>query len=268
MLARSIINILIQGASVTSRKSSGKKAKPTSSPAASPANRTATPGSGKVQRMKGIYGVSVSGPLAEYDPASHSLRTSQGCLLLTEGDSSTESCLTFTRSGMMRSGRLFQLRPSGLPTGGIESGLWHTPRSVMPVEKPGNFVKRNGDRGEHCTGSLAEQVQRETWPTPKGTASGPDFARADREGSGGDDLATRVAKFPTPTPFPTPAATDAKQGANGVSQIKRHTLPGEMHRQGIGGQLNPTWVEWLMGYPLGWTALKDSATPSSRNAPK
>ena len=23
------------------------------------------------------------------------------------------------------------------------------------------------------------------------------------------------------------------------------------------GQLNPTWVEWLMGYPEGWTDLKD-----------
>jgi DNA (cytosine-5)-methyltransferase 1 len=22
------------------------------------------------------------------------------------------------------------------------------------------------------------------------------------------------------------------------------------------GQLNPTWVEWLMGWPLGWTDLK------------
>jgi hypothetical protein len=28
-----------------------------------------------------------------------------------------------------------------------------------------------------------------------------------------------------------------------------------------GGQLNPTWVEWLMGFPLGWTDLEDSATP-------
>jgi len=25
----------------------------------------------------------------------------------------------------------------------------------------------------------------------------------------------------------------------------------------VGGQLNPTWVEWLMGYPTGWTDLKD-----------
>ena len=23
-----------------------------------------------------------------------------------------------------------------------------------------------------------------------------------------------------------------------------------------GGSLNPTWVEWLMGWPLGWTDLK------------
>jgi len=26
-----------------------------------------------------------------------------------------------------------------------------------------------------------------------------------------------------------------------------------------GGRLNPTWVEWLMGFPLGWTALPGEA---------
>jgi len=34
----------------------------------------------------------------------------------------------------------------------------------------------------------------------------------------------------------------------------------------IGGSLNPTWVEWLMGFPLGWTALDASETPSSRKS--
>ena len=24
----------------------------------------------------------------------------------------------------------------------------------------------------------------------------------------------------------------------------------------IGGALNPLWVEWLMGWPIGWTDLK------------
>jgi len=27
------------------------------------------------------------------------------------------------------------------------------------------------------------------------------------------------------------------------------------------GMLNPTWVEWLMGFPIGWTDLEDSETP-------
>ncbi len=30
---------------------------------------------------------------------------------------------------------------------------------------------------------------------------------------------------------------------------------------GFGGQLNPTWVEWLIGFPIGWSDLKDSETP-------
>jgi len=31
----------------------------------------------------------------------------------------------------------------------------------------------------------------------------------------------------------------------------------------VSGSLNPTWVEWLMGYPLGWTDLDASEMPSS-----
>ena len=29
----------------------------------------------------------------------------------------------------------------------------------------------------------------------------------------------------------------------------------------IPGPLNPAWVEWLMGFPVGWTDCEDSATP-------
>ena len=29
---------------------------------------------------------------------------------------------------------------------------------------------------------------------------------------------------------------------------------------GNGGQLNPEWVEWLMGFPIGWTDLNASET--------
>jgi hypothetical protein len=42
----------------------------------------------------------------------------------------------------------------------------------------------------------------------------------------------------------------------------RGTTPEEWQR----GSLNPTWVEWLMGYPIEHTDLKDWATPSSRKS--
>lgn len=53
--------------------------------------------------------------------------------------------------------------------------------------------------------------------------------------------------------FTTPCAADA-QGTHG----------GENHRSlrtDVAGQLNPTWVEWLMGFPPGWTDLNASETP-------
>jgi len=54
----------------------------------------------------------------------------------------------------------------------------------------------------------------------------------------------------------TPTAQDSKN--NGAkSQMERNSLP--LSAQ-VGGSLNPTWVEWLMGWPIGHTDLKPSAT--------
>jgi hypothetical protein len=53
--------------------------------------------------------------------------------------------------------------------------------------------------------------------------------------------------------FPTPTAHDGKDCGTSPSQTGRNspTLPVV-----AGGKLNPTWVEWLMGWPLGWTDLQ------------
>ena len=40
------------------------------------------------------------------------------------------------------------------------------------------------------------------------------------------------------------------------------------NRSRLGGTLNPEWVEWLMGYPIGHTACGDSEMPSSRKSRK
>ena len=37
---------------------------------------------------------------------------------------------------------------------------------------------------------------------------------------------------------------------------------------GAGGKLNPTWVEWLMGWPLEWTDLKPLETDKSPSVPQ
>ena len=48
-------------------------------------------------------------------------------------------------------------------------------------------------------------------------------------------------------------------------------LPEEMavrDQVDVRGSLNPAWVEWLMGYPIGHTDLEHWATPLSRKSPK
>ena len=63
--------------------------------------------------------------------------------------------------------------------------------------------------------------------------------------------------------FPTPTTGAGLCGGTGnYNQIKALEESGQISPEegrsmvaGNGGRLNPTWVEWLMGYPLGWTAL-------------
>ena len=42
---------------------------------------------------------------------------------------------------------------------------------------------------------------------------------------------------------------------------KAEQFGGVSYEGGESGQLNPTWVEWLMGCPVGWTDLGDPETP-------
>jgi hypothetical protein len=56
--------------------------------------------------------------------------------------------------------------------------------------------------------------------------------------------------------WPTPTAHNAKEGAY-PSEYERNTPT--LAAQ-VGGKLNPTWVEYLMGWPLMWTDLKPLGT--------
>ena len=72
--------------------------------------------------------------------------------------------------------------------------------------------------------------------------------------SGSIGLARTVAMYPTPSANEDAAGTpNGKiQKMLGNSPLIRGTTPEEWN----GGTLNPTFVEWLMGWPLEWTGLK------------
>jgi hypothetical protein len=67
---------------------------------------------------------------------------------------------------------------------------------------------------------------------------------------------------------PTPPARDYKSPGTPerLRLARQQSRRGQPLTEHVGGQLNPTWVEWLMGYPLGWTACAAWATRSSRRS--
>ena len=170
-------------------------------------------------------------PLAWYDQRSSSWRMFLPSLF----EDSKLFSGRWPRSGIVSNGIAYQLdtlahRTKGIASGLSESGMWPTPAAHPAGWKHIQVVDKNGNPPAHAnqrfydkkTGRLVEKGLEQVikmWPTPKSQVSVPDYARVNRPRSGGDDLATSVA------------------------------------RENPTGQLNPPFVEWLMGFPIGWTDL-------------
>ena len=106
------------------------------------------------------------------------------------------------------------------------------------------------EEAEAMIGGSLEPARMKKWPPP--IANDAEKRGIPKVGAG---LAGAVHKWPTPT---------KADGMGGPGSSDRQG--GDNLRTATGGSLNPTWVEWLMGYPLGWTALKDSETQSFRKS--
>jgi hypothetical protein len=208
------------------------------------------------------------GSSVRWDRATCSWRTRQ-CSLFGGLE---EFSGTWWRWGMMRSGECWELMMPVLRTEGNESGSWDGDETWQtPTAQDANGRTHHNQRDGSKRASLLGQVAMwptvrssdgerggrrdliqavrgnpnshyKMWPTPKASAAGPDFAKLERSATG-ISLATAVAMFPTPT------AQDASNNG-GPAQMERNALP---LNAVAGGALNPTWVEWLMGWPLGWT---------------
>jgi hypothetical protein len=221
--------------------------------------------------------------LASYDRATQSWRTSQHSLF----GGLDEFSETWPRSGMTRSGTAYQLQPLAPPTGEIESGLLPTPTDVGNMMAPSMQKWRS---------------HRNLWPTPDASVAQfgekPETWLARREevkakginGNGmGMPLTIAVQMWPTPTSrdwkdgsakacanvpangllgrvvhqFPTPRSSGITMGG-GSNQRKAAAARGTL----VTGALNPTWVEWLMGFPLEWTVCELSGTRLYRKSRK
>lgn len=159
---------------------------------------------------------------------------------------------TWPRAGMTRNGIAYQLAPSAPLTDAIGSGSWPTPTRNDGLNA--GYQKGQGDRvfltlpgavgsAPIPPGKLVSGAGSQMWPTP-GAAEGFNRRRALPAKKRNDGLETAARMWPTPT-------TQDASNNGGSSQYERNSLP---LNAAVGGALNPTWVEWLMGYPLGWTA--------------
>jgi hypothetical protein len=151
---------------------------------------------------------------------------------------------------------------------------WLTPRANAP-ENDSGFVERNGDRGAHCFGTLNDQVKayagqprtdsgppaqdsgstggsRAEWYTPQAQLSEHTEFEMTPTGrrkakSGGQSHSLGLADQVTTQSWATPTGDDANNATRASGQYQSLT------RQA--GKLNPSWVEILMAFPIGWTQL-------------
>lgn len=133
-------------------------------------------------------------------------------------------------------GRLyFRLRLSARRMSGNASSLWPTPT-----------VNGNDNRkGASASSGDGLSTAVKMWPTPTATDAGT--GRINRSASPGAAARPTLALLVAPRLWSTPAAQDGKNATCPASPATR--------------SLNPEWVETLMGFPEGWTALDEPVKP-------
>ncbi len=142
--------------------------------------------------------------------------------------------------------------------------LWEEVLPESSVILPKWGMMRAGVLSEHITPahliSVTESGSSENWPTP---------TRSDYRGRGPNSsqqgLPDVVKRGKLKRNIYPTTKTNGFCGGSGAAEKVRANeyLTDEEKRlmlAGNGGQLNPDWVEWLMGWPIGWTDLKPLAT--------
>lgn len=183
--------------------------------------------------------------------------------------------------------------PPGVNNLNEVTAMWPTPSAALTNdgEEPQTFLARQErlkEKGINGNGAgIPLTIASKMWPTPEGIrdAKSPGtralLARRQDESARGQPLMEVAAHWPTPTVGDAKSSgsrntedsnanfgvslTDVALGSFGTGRSSRQdpqtTTPGavssQQDRTSLPRSLNPNFVEWLMGWPLGWT---DSAS--------
>ena len=231
------------------------------------ANHSVQPGSEEARKMTVTSGLKCSESFANCGPLGSLVKM---CLESSIWHS-TRCFLTWKRKITKSNVSLFQLAVSMPRTNGNDVPLWPTPSTGASLcGGSGNFKTLHRMA---LVGIITEEERRQL-TQGNGGKTNPDFV---------EWLMGYEQKFTEL--LPTPRASDYKGAA-----LDRYWMPSsqtihvERERRSRGryrsqlcelievspwgkiGPMNPTWVEWLMGFPLGWTDLSASemlSCPSS-----
>lgn len=146
------------------------------------------------------------------------------------------SSKTWPKWGMMQDGECWELGTLVRPTNETECGSWPTPcrRDYKGTNAPEGLTRKDGK-------SRLDQL-------PNAVAYGGTQTQ-------------QKWLWPTPTTQPQKGGTKGLYGGSGHQRKMKQAG----HHSMLTGQLNPSWVEWLMGWPIGWTDLKPLETDKFRN---
>lgn len=157
------------------------------------------------------------------------------------------------------------------PTSFDANGIKRTPESMEKAMAGRKIPGRNGGAPKN----LQEEVLRNMYPTPtaydandvKRSPEGWAKRAAYRQSIGRDHIGTAglsehiwLEENDVPlkiSQWPTPSASVIEPKSNVVKLDGRTPQDPQVGlADKVGGRLNPDWVEWLMGWPIGWTSLE------------
>lgn len=236
----------------------------------SPASPSLSRGSARASRTSAGSGPTCGEYLGRFDPVTSSWRRS--------GDLSGRDSVAFSKglpvSGGLRSGICFRRPRWERRTRGKGSSSWQT-----ATEKDSTGRAYTYPGGNHEKPFLTLAGQARNWPTPNIPNGGRQMSLEGVVRKGMTDKGKRQVDLGSVARhWPTPSAQSYginQGGAAGRTGPKRESLeyasrslparqtskPGAKPTR----RLNPRFVEWLMGWPIGWTDCDSAATGSYRS---